>query len=435
MTAMYLPAPQELSAPSLVRRFGLDGRARIEQLGHSRAGRPIPLLSLGEGPRSALIIGAPHPNEPTGCLTILRMLAHLAGAPFDEAPDWRWHFIPAIDIDGIALNEGWLGDVPTLDAYLADFFRPPFRLQPEYTFPIDLPGYRFTEETPESCCWRRALDMLQPDLQCSLHGADTGGTFFILSEDHPTLAAELAGLGAESGISLNEIGEPFAEMKALGPGVFSFPAIADIVARGVDAGLAPGSLWQAGDSSAGFAGSRFRTLSMTCEVPLWRDAREDDTTPSDRTMGDVIDERIRLLTEDVALAGAWLPALRPRPESFAEHALADALADSLATNTGIITALQEARPPGSGDRRLLMRELVWFEPGTYGMRLPAMLLRLATSTGDSAAAAAARTALNNRLAAHRSRTRLSPVPLQHATDLQMQAILTTARFAGAAGPD
>ena len=426
---MYLPTPEELSASSLVQRFGLDGRVQIEHLGHSRAGRPIPLLSFGEGPQSALIVGAPHPNEPTGCLTILRMLAHLAASPnFASTPDWQWHFLPAIDIDGIALNEGWLGDAPTIESYLAHFFRPPFRLQPEYSFPLDLPGYRFADQTPESACWRKALDIAQPRLQCSLHGADTGGAFFIISEDFPDLAGELAGLPAPFGISLNEIGEPFAEMTAFQPGVFSFPSVADIVSQGDYAGATPGSSWGAGDSSAGFARRRFGTFSMTCEVPLWRDAREDDPATSDRTLGDVLEERIRLLREDVTLATTWLPSMRPRSESFEAWSLTESLQDSLATNTAMITALEQARPGASDDRHLLMRELVWFEAGTYGMRVPAMLLRLAVIAGAGVAETAARNGLDSRLAAHRSRTRLSPVPLARATDLQIHAVLTTARF-------
>lgn len=79
---MYLPGSEELSAESLVERFGLVDQVRIEDLGHSSGGRPIPLLSFGEGPQSALIVGAPHRNEPTGC-----SYSHLSPVPLPAATD------------------------------------------------------------------------------------------------------------------------------------------------------------------------------------------------------------------------------------------------------------------------------------------------------------------------------------------------------------
>jgi hypothetical protein len=104
-----------LAADAIIDRLGLAGRVQVRHLGTSRDGRPIPLLSVGEGQKSALIVGAPHPNEPTGCLTVLAMLARLGREPnFQQTPGWQWHFIPAIDIDGIALNEGWFSDDPDM---------------------------------------------------------------------------------------------------------------------------------------------------------------------------------------------------------------------------------------------------------------------------------------------------------------------------------
>jgi hypothetical protein len=394
------------------------------------------MVSIGEGPHSALIVGAPHPNEPTGCLTVLRMLAHLADSPGqvgDELACWEWHFIPAIDIDGIALNQGWFGASPDLGAYLTHFFRPPFRLQPEYSFPIELPQYQFRQSTPENLCWQRALEITRPRLQCALHGADTGGAFFILSEDHPGLADELAGLPGRFGVSLNEVGEPLAEMAAYRPGMFSFPSIPDILAREVPTGSAPGSSWQAGDSSADFARERFGTYSMTCEVPLWRDAREGKTAPSERTLGEVFDERISLLREEVTLVGQWLPALAPLNNSFQAESIVASLADSVPAAVGTISALEKTRPSGSADRRLAVRELVWFEAGTYALRIPALLLRLARITQTLEAQSAARTVLEARLAAYRRATALSAIPLTQTTGLQMAAVMAAARLLGSEG--
>lgn len=423
-----------LAADAIIDRLGLAGRVRVRHLGTSRAGRPIPLLSFGEGEASALIVGAPHPNEPIGCLTVLTMLAQLARqTTFAQAPGWQWHFIPAIDIDGIALNEGWFSDTPDLTSYLTHFYRPPFRLQPEYSFPIDLPGFSFNAETPESACWRRALEMTRPRLQCSLHGADTGGSFFLLSADDPLLADELVTLPARFGVALNEVGEPLSELTTFRPGVFAFPSVADTIAQAVSAGAAAQTTWDAGDSSSGFARRQFGSFNMTCETPLWRDAREGDQTPSGRSLGQVIDERISQVQQESEAVARLLPALESRLDSFEQRVLFEALADSTAGAAGVAAALDHLRPTAAEDRQLRQCDLVGLEYGTAGMRVPAMLLRLANSTGDGAAAAAAGPMLDSRLAAFRESTRLSAIPAVVATDLQITAVLATAASLGAGG--
>lgn len=429
MPAEAFPLADELSASVLSAGLGLTGLVRVENLGTSRAGRPIDLISVGDGPRAALIVGAPHPNEPTGCLTIVRLLRRIARqGQIREAPGWQWHFIPAIDIDGIALNESWFRGPLTLDRYVSGFYRPPFRLQPEYSFPLELPGYRFTAETPENACWRRALEFVRPDLQCSLHGADAGGAFFILSDPAPGIAHRLANMPSEFGLHLNEIGEPFGDMQAHHPGVLSFPAFTDAMTRAAARGERPDTVWNAGNSSAGYARARFGTFSMTCEVPLFSDAREGDDESSGRTLGEVIGDRVAQLRQDQKLLTEAAPTIHGA-DSFEEKALADALEDFLSTaDTSISTLL--AVQSSDGDRLLSRAELVLMEPGTAGLRIVAMLTRLARISGEDAVFAGARSRLDARVAALSQTARLTPVPLRRATDLQIAAILESARFLG-----
>ena len=162
----------------------------------------------------------------------------------------EWHFIPAIDIDGFALNEGWFRGERTLELYLENFHRPPFRRQPEYAFPLDAPGYRFDEQTPESSCWRLAIDRIRPQLQCSLHGADTGGSFFLLSDCRPGLCKSLANLPARAGITFNTVGDASAETTELAPGIFSFPNIDAQIATAIASHQAPGDVWNASATPA-----------------------------------------------------------------------------------------------------------------------------------------------------------------------------------------
>src|SRR6185312_15264501 len=75
---LQLPLSGDLDGHALVRATGAGGVARVERLGLSRGGRPIDLVSVGSGSRAALIVGAPHANEPIGCATIVRLLMRLA---------------------------------------------------------------------------------------------------------------------------------------------------------------------------------------------------------------------------------------------------------------------------------------------------------------------------------------------------------------------
>ena len=413
--ALSIPTADELQARDIVDRLGLTSRARVEQLGLSGNGRSIDMISVGEGDRSALIVGAPHPNEPTGCLTALRLLSRLAtGGGLTEAPGWQWHVIPAIDIDGVALNQQWFSGPLTLDRYLRGFFRPPFRLQPEYGFPLELPEYRFQSGTPESACWQRALELVRPDLQCSLHGADTGGAFFIISRESPELAERLASLPAAFGVSLNPTGEPFADMEVYQPGILSFPPVESFAAR-LD--------WNAGDSSAGYADKRFGTFSITCEAPLWHDPREVSPAPSDRTMADVIGERIVQLREDEVLLTSALPQLAPSADTFESRALVAALEDALNRAPAAMVGLRESTASHSSGGLLPVRDLVRLEAGTTALRTPAMLARLAGLAHEELIEAGAEELLSSRLRVFSRTAHLKPVSLEASTGLQLATIV------------
>jgi hypothetical protein len=158
-----------------------DPRVRITPLGVSRLGRPIEMISLGEGDRDALIVGVPHPNEPAGAVTVERLIALLLHSE-RERRGYRWHFIKAIDPEGLRLNGGWLKKPRSPGNYLENFFRPALLRQPETTFPLDLPECRFSASTPENEAWQRALELTRPVLHASLHHCEFGGVFYTLSQ-------------------------------------------------------------------------------------------------------------------------------------------------------------------------------------------------------------------------------------------------------------
>lgn len=78
----------------------------------------------------------------------------------------------------------------------------------------------------------------------SLHNADLGGVFTVLSRPHGDLARELSRVAAGHGIALDEDGDPYAELPKLAPGVFQAEDLVGLAERAPQA-------WAAGNSSSG----------------------------------------------------------------------------------------------------------------------------------------------------------------------------------------
>ncbi len=257
-----LPGIRELD--ELTRHMAAAGMA-VERIGTSRGGRPIHLISPpARGRLNALVIGTPHPNEPIGGLSLMTLLEMLRNRhPLLEQLPFRWHFIPSIDPDGLALNDAWLNTPGDFRAYARGFFRPAFADQAEYSFPLQTAGYRFERTTSETRAWMSVIDRLRPELMVSLHNADLGGVFTVLSKPQRALAADLSRIAGAHGIALDEDGDPYAELQKLAPGVFLAEDLVAMVEQAPQA-------WPAGNSSSGYS-ARYGTLTLIPEVPLWQE--------------------------------------------------------------------------------------------------------------------------------------------------------------------
>ncbi len=98
----------ELSASSreLARRF--PKLVTLQSIGTSLEGRPLELLTIGNGKRKALFIGTPHPNEPIGTLTLEFLSRRLCeDDDLREELDYTFLIVKCADPDGTLLNEGW----------------------------------------------------------------------------------------------------------------------------------------------------------------------------------------------------------------------------------------------------------------------------------------------------------------------------------------
>lgn len=408
--------------------IGTDAEIRL--LGKSAQDRPIELVSIGKGERSALIVGAPHPNEPIGCMTIASLVKRLAtDHEFRNNSGFRWHFIQAIDADGVALNEGWFGRERTLENYLAGFFRPAFALQPEYSFPINLSGYRFDAATPENLCWQRALEMTRPNLQCSLHGADIGGVFYVMSENRPGLSAVLREQPGLYRLTLNTTGEPFSDMEQFAPGVFGFPPITAMIKSAIAKSGGRSTPWHAGRSSAEYSAEKYGTFSMTCEVPLWDESRLHSDAMSSMTLVDILRRQSNENDETATLLGAWLPALRPLANTNDQKALLAALEETLVGTQHQkeqLAALQALQPVRTKPLSVSVHACAENALALAGMRAPAMLVRLAKLVHVSAARRSAGEILKRRMIEFRGSATIAPVPFAVMVQVQLASILSAA---------
>ncbi|MEU0583224.1 M14 family zinc carboxypeptidase [Streptomyces sp. NPDC006132] len=327
------PTVDELGAraAALVARRPRD--ARLRQVGTSRAGTPLWLLSVGHGSRQALVVAGPHANEPVGGATVLRLAERaLADPRLTEAADATWNLLLCLDPDGSRRNEGWLTGPYTLGRYFRNFFRPGFLEQPEW-----LPDGAAGAALPETRALLDVQDELRPFLQCSLHGVDVGGGFVELTHDLPGLDRRLARIAARLGIP-RELGAYDAlYWPGLGPAVYLIPPPRR-------AGLAA-AITEAAVESTWFHPHRHGTVTAVVEAPMWGVAAvSDGSPPADREA--VLRSVSRALRRDTALLRQVLTRIRPHLAGVPDAARLLAPVDDYLL---VCPGLADAWDPDTGD--------------------------------------------------------------------------------------
>nr|WP_107907739.1 M14 family zinc carboxypeptidase [Streptomyces chartreusis] len=262
----------ELRYPSLA-ELVLSARALVahrpalctlRQVGISRAGRPLHLLSVGHARRAVLVVAGAHSNEPTGGPTLLAVAERVLRERELRA-DVSWHFLLCADPDGASLH---VTPAPrTLFDYHRGFFRPAAPEQPEWA-PAALPPDRLP---PETRVLTRVIDELRPYLQVTLHGTDLGGSWVQLTKDVPGLAEPFAKSAAELHIPVETGASDAAGWPASGPGVHVMPA--------PGAGAAYPSMPDDARSSTWYHVHRYGGLTAVVEVPMWASDLVDDPAP------------------------------------------------------------------------------------------------------------------------------------------------------------
>lgn len=402
------PSVPELTAAARSLAARRPGLCEIDQVGVSRAGRPLHLLSVGHARRAVLVVAGAHANEPTGGSTLLALARRVRDERRLRA-DTSWHFLLCADPDGASLH---VTPAPhSLLDYHLGFFRPAGAEQPEWS-PSVLPPDRLP---PETRALLGVIDTLRPYVQVTLHGTDLGGSWVQLTRDVPGLAEPFGKSAAELHIPVETGACDAAGWPVSGPGVRVMPE--------PGSGVAYPSLPDDARHSTWYHAHRYGGMTAVVEVPMWASDLVDDPAPhpaptaairrlAARLLRDA--RQVELVLGDALprLDGADGPLLRAAKwglglaPGLAADLVGTPLADTTMAYVGSVDAFARRLP----------------------LRAAAMLLRVLRRTGDPAAPGLEHlvTAWSESFA---TRFRARWVPLPHQVEHQSRTVLATAHHA------
>lgn len=267
MADAYPSVAEVAAAASAFARFR-PGLCALRQIGRSRQGRPLHLLTVGRGRRNVLVVAGPHSDERIGAATALRLAERVAADPWLHArADARWHFLLCLDPDGTARSEEGPAVRRTPAEHFRHSYRPPAEEQPEWA-----PSIRAADDQlPESQALVDVIDELEPFLQCSLHGNDLGGSWIQLTRDVPGLAEPLGKLSAERDVPVQTGTYDAMYWTVSGPGVYVMPE------PGEPTQFA--SLPEDVNRSTWVRPHRYGGMTALFEVPMWASRKVADTEP------------------------------------------------------------------------------------------------------------------------------------------------------------
>lgn len=402
------PSVPELVASAQALAAQEPGLCTLRQVGLSRAGRPLHLLSVGHARRAVLVVAGAHANEPAGGST-LRALARRVLAERELRAGVSWHFLLCADPDGAALH---VTPAPrSLLDYHLGFYRPTGAEQPEWS-PSVLPPDRLP---PETRALTGVIDELRPYLQVTLHGTDLGGSWVQLTKDVPGLAEPFAKSAAQLHIPVETGASDAAGWPASGPGVHVMP--------GPETGAAYPSMPDDARNSTWYHAHRYGGLTAVVEVPMWASDLVDDPAPHPAPAAAIRRLAQRLLRDAREVERVLAEAL-PRLDG-ADGPLLRAARWALELIPGL--AEDWIHTPPAGTTMAYVGSV-----DAFGRRLPlraaAMLLRVLRESDDRAAPHLERlVAAWSEAFGERFRARW--VPLNHQVEHQSRTVLLAAQQA------
>ena len=264
-------------------------------IGKSRAGKDLLCLKIGNEPKTALMFGLPHPNEPIGTMMLEYLTESLAASEeLRHAFGYTLYVVKAWDYDGYKMNEGWIKGPYTITNYSRNFYRPIGRQQVDWTFPVDYKELHFHDVMPESEAMMQLIDKIRPDFIYSLHNAGFGGVYWYLTKDlDQGLYESLYEAPRKQNIPIH-FGEPESPaLKVFYPAVFEGGGICSEydylekygikdIAKEIDCGTC----------SDEYASNLCGSITFLTEMPYFYDSRIDDRSESDLTRADALKQKI-----------------------------------------------------------------------------------------------------------------------------------------------
>ncbi|MFK4101115.1 M14 family zinc carboxypeptidase [Streptomyces sp. NPDC019531] len=408
LAELRYPTVTELVVSARALAARRPGVCRLRQVGASRAGRPLHVLSIGHARRAVLVVAGAHSNEPTGGPAALAVAERVL-AERELRSNTSWHFLLCADPDGASLH---VSPAPrSLFDYHLGFFRPAGEEQPEWA-PSMLPPDRLP---PETRALTTVIDELRPYLQVTLHGTDLGGSWVQLTKDVPGLAEPFAKSAAELRIPVETGASDAAGWPASGPGVHVMPA--------PGAGAAYPSMPDDARLSTWYHAHRYGGLTAVVEVPMWASDLVDDRARHPAPAAAMRRLAERLLRESRAVDRVLAEA-RPRLEGVDGPLLRAALW-GLELVPGL--AADWIHTPPADDTRAYIGSVDAFSR-RLPLRAAAMLLRVLRETDDGAAPRLERL-VRAWSDAFAERFRARWVPLEHQVEHQARTVVAVALHA------
>jgi hypothetical protein len=419
------------SSARLVDEF--PGLAKLQVIGTSTEGRSIELLTIGQGKRTALFLGAPHPNEPIGTLT-LEFLSRLLceRSDFREQLDCTFLIVKASDPDGLALNEGWFKGAFSPLKYALNYYRPPQDEQVEWGFPIHYKTLHFTTPPAETQGVMQLMQHYRPEFLYSLHNASFCGVYFYLSRHLPALIPQLHQLVADHRLPLHQ-GEPEVPYiqawdRAIYP-LFGAQEGYDFLAKNL--GEDPAPYLSTGTSSDDYLKTLVpHAFSLVCELPYYTDPILEDESLAGVSRREAMEEGLRRTETTVRILETHFGALRERlPQNRLFRSVAEYLRRTpkrlIAQRNALAAPMyrQEATRAQAFDARVCR--------SFHCLLYLGELYRLATAIGERDRATAMRTHIEERMAQIETEGTLQILPLQKLVAIQTgSGLLALQTFTG-----
>ena len=265
---------------NLVNLISTMKNVRKRKIGHTVDDEQLIMLDIGEGPKTALIIGVPHSDEPLGSLVVTYFARYLATHPEANGFGWRWLFIPILERRGMRLNEGWFNMPESFAAMAKSTFREPTEDQYEWTFPIEYEDYRWTQSRPETIAIKEVLETEKPELLCGLHHSGFTNAYYYLSKDFSEIYPKLRKFASGLRIPLSDTAPDVPFGKMLSPGFYLMYGLKDYIKyyKKKDPLVLPGLM--RGACSDEWYQKNIGGFSFNCEVPMYLSPKLKDRTPS-----------------------------------------------------------------------------------------------------------------------------------------------------------